>query len=55
MTLTSSSLVLIVISLVVNDVEELELVDSLGGRDHTEPVTELHLLEELLGPTRNEH
>lgn len=35
---------------IVDDVEELELVHSLRGRDDTEPVTELHLLEELLGP-----
>lgn len=44
-------LVLILISVVVNDVEELELVDALASRDNTEPVTELHLLQELLGPT----
>ena len=43
-------LILILISLVVNDVEELEFVNALGGRDDAEPVTELHLLEELLGP-----
>ena len=41
-------LLVVVISLVVNDVEELELVHSLGGRDDTQPVTELHLLQELL-------
>jgi hypothetical protein len=46
----ATSLLLIVLSLVVDDVEELELVDALGGRDDAEPVTELHLLEELLGP-----
>lgn len=34
---------------IVDDVEELELVHSLRGRDDAEPVTELHLLEELLG------
>lgn len=43
-------LLVVVISLVVDDVEELELVHSLRGGDDTEPVTELHLLEELLGP-----
>lgn len=43
-------LLVVLISLVVNDVEELELVDTLGGGDDTEPVTELLLLEELLGP-----
>ena len=45
-------LILILIGLVVDDVEELELVDALGGRDHAEPVTELLLLEELLGPAQ---
>lgn len=43
-------LLVVVIGLVVDNVEELELVDSLGGGDDTEPVTELHLLQELLGP-----
>ena len=42
-------LLLIILSLVVDDVEEAELVDTLGGGDDTEPVTELLLLEELLG------
>lgn len=45
----ASSLLVIVLSIVVNDVEELELVNTLGSRDDAEPVTELHLLEELLG------
>ena len=45
-------LILILIGLVVDDVEELELVDALGGRDDAEPVTELLLLEELLGPAQ---
>lgn len=45
-----TSLLLIVLSLVVDDVEELELVDTARSRDDAEPVTELHLLEELLGP-----
>jgi hypothetical protein len=45
----TSRLLLVVLSLVVDDVEEAELVDTLGGGDDTEPVTELLLLEELLG------
>jgi hypothetical protein len=45
----TSRLLLVVLSLVVDDVEEAELVDTLGGRDDAEPVTELLLLEELLG------
>lgn len=45
-------LLVVVISLVVDDVEELELVHSLRGGDDTEPVTELHLLQEFLGPKR---
>lgn len=42
-------LVVLVIS-VVNDVEELELVNTLGGGNDAKPVTKLLLLEELLGP-----
>lgn len=45
-----ANLLVILISLVVDDVEELELVNTAGGGDDTEPVTELLLLEELLGP-----
>ena len=45
-----NGLLVVLIGLVVNDVEELELVDTLGGGDDAEPITELHLLEELLGP-----
>jgi hypothetical protein len=44
-----SPLLVILVRLVVNDVEEAELVHALGGGDDTEPVTELLLLEELLG------
>lgn len=43
-------LLVVLISLVVNDVEELELVDAPRGGDDAQPVTELHLLQELLGP-----
>lgn len=43
-------LLVILISLVVDDVEELELVNTARGGDDTEPVTKLLLLEELLGP-----
>lgn len=42
-------LLVVLVSLVVDDVEELELVDTTGGGNDTEPVTELLLLEELLG------
>lgn len=51
--LTESCIRLLVIVLlsVVHDVEEAELVNALGGGDDTEPVTELLLLEELLGTT----
>lgn len=47
-------LLLILLSLVVDDVVEAELVDTLGGGDDTEPVTELLLLEVLLGPVEME-
>lgn len=43
-------LLLILLSLVVDDVVEAELVDTLGGGDDADPVTELLLLEVLLGP-----
>jgi len=42
-------LLVILIRLVVDNVEEAELVDTLGGGNDAEPVTELLLLEELLG------
>jgi len=42
-------LLLIFIIVLVNDIEELKLIDTLGGRDNTEPVPELVLLQELLG------
>ena len=45
-----TNLLLILLSLVVNDVVEAELVNTLGGGDDAEPVTELLLLEVLLGP-----
>lgn len=43
------TLVLVLLSIISNNVEELEAVLALGGADHTQPVTELLLLEELLG------
>ena len=46
----TTRLLVVLISLVVDDVEELELVNTLGCGDDAEPVTELLLLEELLGP-----
>jgi hypothetical protein len=46
----TTHLLLILLSLVVDDVVEAELVDTLGGGDDAEPVTELLLLEVLLGP-----
>jgi hypothetical protein len=48
----TTHLLLILLSLVVDDVVEAELVDTLGGGDDAEPVTELLLLEVLLGPGR---
>jgi len=43
-------LLVIILLSVVDDVEEAELVDTLAGRDDTEPVTELLLLKVLLCP-----
>lgn len=45
----AARLLVVILSLVVDDVEEAELVDTLGGGNDAEPVTELLLLEELLG------
>jgi hypothetical protein len=45
-----TNLVLLLLSLVVDDVVEAKLVNTLGGGHNTQPVTELLLLEELLGP-----
>jgi uncharacterized integral membrane protein len=42
-------LLVILIRLIVDNVEEAELVYTLGGGDDTEPVAKLLLLEELLG------
>jgi ribosomal RNA-processing protein 12 len=44
-----SCLLVIVFGLVTNNIEELEAVLALGGTDDAQPVTELLLLEELLG------
>ena len=44
-------LLVVLVSLVVDDVEEAELVNTLGGGNDAEPVTKLLLLEELLRPT----
>jgi len=46
-------LLIILLISIVDDVEESELIDTLGGRDNTEPVSELLLLEELLCPNSN--
>jgi len=46
----SNPLLVILLTLLVDDVEESELVNTLGGGNDTEPVTELLLLEELLCP-----
>jgi len=43
-------LLIVLLGLVINDIEELEFVDTLRSRNDAEPVTELHFLEELLGP-----
>jgi hypothetical protein len=41
-------LLVILIRLIIDNVEEPQLIDTLGRRHDTEPVTELLLLEELL-------
>ena len=41
-------LLVILISIVVDDVEESELIDTLGSGNNSEPISQLLLLEELL-------
>lgn len=48
----NKNLLVVLLGVVINDVEEAELVDTLGGGDDAEPVTELLLLEELLGAAK---
>jgi hypothetical protein len=43
-------LLIILLIGIVDNVEEAELVDTLGRRDNTEPISQLLLLEELLCP-----
>jgi hypothetical protein len=45
-------LFVILISVVVDNVEESELVDTLGSRNNSEPISQLLLLEELLCATK---
>jgi hypothetical protein len=44
----ANRLLVVLLSVVVDDVEEAELVDTLGGGNDAEPITELLLLEKLL-------
>jgi len=47
----SNTCLLIVIFLsIVDNVEEAELVNTLAGRNHTKPISQLLLLEEFLCP-----
>jgi hypothetical protein len=43
-------LLIILLIGIVDDIEESELVDALGGGDNSEPISQLLLLEELLCP-----
>lgn len=43
-------LLIIILIGIVDHVKESELVDTLGGGDNTEPISQLLLLEELLCP-----
>jgi len=45
----STSLLVILVRVVINDVEESQLIHALGGGDHAQPVPQLLLLEEFLG------
>lgn len=50
-TLFDSYLLVIFISVIVNNVEESELIDTLACRNDSQPISQLLLLQELLGPT----
>jgi len=50
LSISNQPLIIILLIGVVDNVEESELVDTLGGRDNTEPIPQLLLLEELLCP-----
>jgi len=45
----TTALVVILISFIVHDIVEPELIDTLGGRNDTKPVSKLLLFEILLG------
>jgi hypothetical protein len=50
----STNLLLVILLIgIVDNVEESELIDTLGGRDNSEPISQLLLLEELLRPIPN--
>ena len=44
------TLLVLILIRVVDYIEESQLVDTFGRRDHTEPISQLLLLKELLGP-----
>jgi len=44
------SLLIVLLIGIIDNVEESELVDTLGGRDNTEPISQLLLLEKLFCP-----
>lgn len=48
--IASTSLLIILVRLIVDNVEEPKLIYTLGCRYNAQPVTELLLLEELLRP-----
>lgn len=44
------ALLVVILICVIDHIEEPQLVDTLGCGDHTEPISQLLLLEELLCP-----
>lgn len=48
-------LFVIILSLIIDDIEEPELVDALRSGDDSEPVSQLLLLEELLCTENDSH
>jgi hypothetical protein len=48
-------LFVIILSLIIDDIEESELVDALRSGDDSEPVSQLLLIEDLIGTEHDSH
>jgi hypothetical protein len=48
--ISTSTLLIILLIGIIDNVEKSELIDTLGGGDNSEPISQLLLLEEFLCP-----